>query len=111
MSTPARSATIPLACSMTIRVLSAWLSWSFSVGAGEHDAGGTHVEDVDAAIGQQGEKVDDVEFRYEGVGELNHRPREHGFSGHSIPRHVTPAWGSPPAMTSRFHGTGEPSNR
>jgi hypothetical protein len=44
-------------------------------GIGEEDAGGVDVEQLDAAVGQHREQVDDVELSDEGVGELDERLR------------------------------------
>ena len=60
MSIPARSATMPLACSMTTRLLSAWWSCSFtSLGV----AGGVVVEDGDGGDVGEGLGRGDVGLR------------------------------------------------
>ena len=59
-----------------------------ALGRDEHDPGGGGVEDLDAAVGQHREQVDDVEVVDQGVGQLDHRPGEHRFSGHGGPPEV-----------------------
>jgi hypothetical protein len=51
-------------------------------GGRQHDAGGGDVEHVDTAVGQRGEKVDDVEVVDERVGEIDHRAGKHGLAVH-----------------------------
>ena len=54
-------------------------------GGGEHDAGGGDVEDLDAAVRQRGEQLDDVEVVDEVVGQLHHGAGENGFASHERP--------------------------
>ena len=48
-----------------------------AVGPGQHEPGGADLEQLDAAVSQQGQQFHHVEVRYQGVCQLHQRPGQY----------------------------------
>jgi hypothetical protein len=51
-----------------------------AVGRHQHEPGGTHVQHVDASVGQKGQQFHDVKVGHQGIGQLRERLGQNGLS-------------------------------